>query len=259
MVPQVGSSRRFSIALALRKIGDQLFFKLRPVAAGDHGNLGHCRAGRQQRGHLRIQRRFAFGKGAVQIEHNQLLQNSLHLACLFDLKSKFRSLHCVICSAGERFCGTLCGMSSGRIPELITAALERMARLFRRGEPELRICAPAARARSWPTTFCAAKATPSLRATGAAKGRKGEIDLIGWDGNVLCFIEVKTRSSHAVMPAEAAVDRAKQANCAGWRHYFCSSRKPAPAAPVLMSSASIWYRERRRKLIFSKTPFLGVL
>ncbi len=40
--------------------------------------------------------------------------------------------------------------------------------------------------------------------------RKGEIDLIGWDGDVLCFIEVKTRSSREVMPAEAAVDHGKQ-------------------------------------------------
>jgi putative endonuclease len=40
--------------------------------------------------------------------------------------------------------------------------------------------------------------------------RRGEIDLIGWDGDVLCFIEVKTRTSHDVKPAEAAVDRAKR-------------------------------------------------
>jgi putative endonuclease len=40
--------------------------------------------------------------------------------------------------------------------------------------------------------------------------RRGEIDLIGWEQDVLCFIEVKTRTSHEVKPAEAAVDRAKQ-------------------------------------------------
>lgn len=43
-----------------------------------------------------------------------------------------------------------------------------------------------------------------------SRRRKGEIDLIGWDGGVLCFIEVKTRSTRAVKPAEAAVDQAKQ-------------------------------------------------
>ena len=39
---------------------------------------------------------------------------------------------------------------------------------------------------------------------------RGELDLVGWERDVLCFIEVKTRTTHAVKPAEAAVDRYKQ-------------------------------------------------
>jgi putative endonuclease len=39
---------------------------------------------------------------------------------------------------------------------------------------------------------------------------RGEVDMIGWDHDVLCFIEVKTRTSREVKSAEAAVDRHKR-------------------------------------------------
>ncbi|HET8891476.1 MAG TPA: YraN family protein [Candidatus Angelobacter sp.] len=39
---------------------------------------------------------------------------------------------------------------------------------------------------------------------------RSELDLVGWDGGTLCFIEVKTRTTRNIMPAEAAVDAEKQ-------------------------------------------------
>jgi putative endonuclease len=44
---------------------------------------------------------------------------------------------------------------------------------------------------------------------------RGELDMVGWDKDVLCFIEVKTRTTHDVKPAEAAVNREKQRDL--WR------------------------------------------
>jgi putative endonuclease len=35
---------------------------------------------------------------------------------------------------------------------------------------------------------------------------RGDVDLIGWDGDRLCFFEVKTRTARDLKPAESAVD-----------------------------------------------------
>jgi putative endonuclease len=38
----------------------------------------------------------------------------------------------------------------------------------------------------------------------------GDVDLVAWQGNLLCFFEVKTRSGRDETPAESAVDRHKR-------------------------------------------------
>jgi putative endonuclease len=39
---------------------------------------------------------------------------------------------------------------------------------------------------------------------------RGEIDLIGWDGDVVCFIEIKTRTDDSFAPPSTAVTGAKR-------------------------------------------------
>ncbi len=39
---------------------------------------------------------------------------------------------------------------------------------------------------------------------------RGDIDLVAWHGDLLCFIEVKTRSERDSSPAESAVDEDKR-------------------------------------------------
>jgi len=70
----------------------------------------------------------------------------------------------------------------------------------------------------------------------------GEIDLIGWDHDVLCFIEVKTRTSHQVKPAEAAVDRHKRREVAQViRDYL---RHAPPMCQWRFDIVSVYYESR---------------
>jgi putative endonuclease len=44
-----------------------------------------------------------------------------------------------------------------------------------------------------------------------ASGRfRGDLDLVAWHGDLLCFIEVKTRTARDFAPAESAVDEQKK-------------------------------------------------
>jgi len=135
---------------------------------------------------------------------------------------------CAIRSAGERIWDTLCPVSSGRIPELITAALERVARIFRRerGGPEhLRT---GRKGEELAYYFLRRRGYTIVARNWRSKGRKGEIDLVGWDGATLCFIEVKTRSARGAVPAEVSVDRAKQLELCRMAALFLQRRSPRP-------------------------------
>jgi len=119
-------------------------------------------------------------------------------------------------------------MLNGRIPELITSCLERLARMLRgeRGGPaHLRT---GRKGESMAYYFLRRQGYTMVARNWRCRGQKGEIDLIGWDGSVLCFIEVKTRSSHAVKSAEAAVDRAKQVELRRMATEFLRRRYPRP-------------------------------
>ena len=67
----------------------------------------------------------------------------------------------------------------------------------------------------------------------------GEIDLIGWDHDVLCFIEVKTRTSPNVKPPEAAVDRYKRREVAEVAREYL--RRLPPSCQWRFDIVSVYY------------------
>ena len=70
---------------------------------------------------------------------------------------------------------------------------------------------------------------------------RGEIDLIGWDDDVLCFIEVKTRTSRDVKTAEAAVDRHKRREVAQVAREYL--RRQPPSCQWRFDIVSVYYAE----------------
>ncbi len=111
---------------------------------------------------------------------------------------------------------------------MITAALERIVRLFRRersGPAHLRT---GRRGEDLAYYFLRRQGYIMVARNWRCKGRKGEIDLVGWEGKTLCFIEVKTRSSRGMVPAEMAVDRAKQAELRGMAALFLRTQRSNP-------------------------------
>ncbi len=68
---------------------------------------------------------------------------------------------------------------------------------------------------------------------------RGEIDLIGWDADVLCFIEVKTRTSRDVKTAEAAVDRHKRREVAQVARQYL--RRLPSTCPWRFDIVSVYY------------------
>jgi putative endonuclease len=70
--------------------------------------------------------------------------------------------------------------------------------------------------------------------------QRGELDLVGWDDDVLCFIEVKTRTTRDVKPAEAAVDERKRKDLARVARDFLRRLRHQPKSAPRFDVVSVY-------------------
>jgi putative endonuclease len=86
---------------------------------------------------------------------------------------------------------------------------------------------------------------------------RGDIDLIGWDVDCLCFIEVKTRTARDIRPAELAVDDDKREMIRGlaraYLHAFPESERRT--IPVRFDVISVYAINGLNEFEFFKGAF----
>jgi putative endonuclease len=68
----------------------------------------------------------------------------------------------------------------------------------------------------------------------------GDIDLIAWQGPLLCFVEVKTRTAHDATPAEVAVDAHKRKILRSLAHEYVRQLPQETAPQVRFDVLSVY-------------------
>jgi putative endonuclease len=86
--------------------------------------------------------------------------------------------------------------------------------------------------------------------------RPGDIDLIAWQGPMLCFIEVKTRTAQDMTPAEVAVDWHKRIVLRRLARQYVRQLPQAEAPPVRFDIISVYLvPKQERKFVHFEDAF----
>jgi len=88
-----------------------------------------------------------------------------------------------------------------------------------------------------------------------ARSGKGELDLVGWDGPVLSFVEVKTRTSADAGPPEAAVSKAKQKHIARAANEYLRRLRRKPLSYRFDIASVAWDPEAGLRVRLIKDAF----
>jgi len=88
-----------------------------------------------------------------------------------------------------------------------------------------------------------------------ARSGAGELDLVGWDGPVLSFVEVKTRMTADAGPPETAVSKAKQKRIAGAATEYLRRLRRRPVSYRFDIASVAWNSEAGLQVRLIKDAF----
>jgi putative endonuclease len=77
--------------------------------------------------------------------------------------------------------------------------------------------------------------------------QRGDLDLIAWQGPMLCFIEVKTRTAHDIAAAEVAVDSQKRTTLRKLARHYIRQLPMKASPPVRFDILSVYIIPHKEK------------
>ena len=89
-------------------------------------------------------------------------------------------------------------MLTARLTRLTLRALDSVARILPGKAIALITCLPDVAAKRRPISICDSLGYVMVARNYRSPRSRSELDLVGWDGDTLCFIEVKTRTTRAI-------------------------------------------------------------
>ena len=75
----------------------------------------------------------------------------------------------------------------------------------------------------------------------------GDLDLVAWDGPMLCFVEVKTRTAHDIAPAEIRVDSHKRTVLRRLARQYVRQLPQETSPPVRFDVLSVYLVPGKKK------------
>ena len=120
-------------------------------------------------------------------------------------------------------------MHTGQLTRFVLRALDSAARLLpRKGTPPAHL-RTGSRGEEEAFFYLRQQGYVIIARNYRSPRSRSELDMVGWDGEVLCFIEVKTRTSRDIQPAEVAVDPEKRGDLSRVAREFLLKMKTTPA------------------------------